>query len=160
MMTEDLSGHCLNMPARWRFLHRPLFHSLQAPHTLQCICSPNRGGSYLNTWSLGVSVGRKTGLAERDPNPPQHPKPWALSLQTWLPCCCCLSWAHTGALAWSCAHTKPSLHSQHWQCPVPPLTQTGRAWSSRDGITGLSASETANIDQPLCKGALLIYPKP
>lgn len=78
MMTEDLSGGCLNIPAWLRFLHRPLFHSLQAPHTLQCIYSPNRAGCYFSTWSLGVSVGRKTGLAERGPL--THPRPQTLSI--------------------------------------------------------------------------------
>lgn len=160
MMTEDLSGDCLNISTRWRFLHRRLFHRLQAPHSLQCIYSPNRGGYYLNMWSLGVSVGRKIALAERDSNPPQPSKPWALCLQTWFLWCCCLSWAQMGALVWPCAHTRPSLHSQHWQCAVPPLTQRGRAWSSRDRDSGPSASGTANIDQPLCQESLLIYPKP
>lgn len=84
MMTEDLSGDCLNIPAQWRLLHRPLFHSLQAPDTLQCIYSPNREGCYLNMWSLDASVGRKQDWQRGDPWPTQPPKSYLLCLQTWF----------------------------------------------------------------------------
>lgn len=160
MMTEDLSGDCLNIPAWWRFLHRPLFHSLQVPHTLQCIYSPNRGGCYLNMWSLGVSVGRKTGLAERGPL--AHPSPPNPSIvpPDMVPVVLLPELSTNGSFG--------AILCPHQTLSAPPAlagscasSYTDRkAWSSRDVDTDPSASEIANIDQPRCKGALLIYPKP
>lgn len=153
MMTEDLSGDCLNIPAWWRFLHRPLFQSPSTSHSAVHLFSKQGRVLTCGVWVLCEEENR-TGR-EGTPDPPQLPKPYLLCFQTWFLWCCCLSWAQMGALVWSYAHTKPSLHSQH--CPVPLLTQRGRAPSHQDMGSLTCLLQRQQILTSLCGRELYLF---
>lgn len=156
MMTEDLSGDCLNIPACWRFLHRPLFQSPSTSHSAVHLFS--KQGRVL-TCGVWVSLwGGKQDWQRGDSWPTPAPQTLFIVLSDMVPVVLLPELSTNGSFGVIlCPHQ--TLSALPALSCASPYTERKSPIPSRDGVTDLSASETANIDQPLWKGALLIYPK-
>lgn len=154
MMTEDLSGDCLNIPPQWRFLHRPLSTDSK-PLTLCSAFILQTGEGVISTCEIWVFLwGGNQDWQRGVPDPPHPPNPKHSRHGS----CGAAAWAEHKWELWCdpMPTANPLCTALAVSCASP---YTERKSLVLDGDTDLAAPDTANIDQPLCKGALLIYPK-